>query len=71
MAGFKLILEKPTDWVNRLVIVEKPNGKLRICLDPQPLNNAIKREHLHLPTAAEIFSQISGAYFFSKLDASI
>ena len=27
-------IEKPTDWVNGLVIEEKPNGKLRICLDP-------------------------------------
>ena len=33
-------IEKPTDWLNGLVIVEKPNGKLRICLDPRPLNNA-------------------------------
>ena len=63
-------IKKPTDWVNCLVIVEKPNGKLRICLDPRPLNNAIKREHLHLLTAEEIFSQMSGACFFSKLDAS-
>ena len=51
-------IKKPTDWVNSLVIVEKPNGKLHIWLDPQPLNNAIKREHLHLSTAAEIFSQM-------------
>ena len=40
-------IKKPTDWVNGLVIVEKPNRKLRICLDPRPLNNAIKKEHLH------------------------
>ena len=40
-----------------------------ICLDPRPLNNAIKREQLHLSTAEEIFSQMSGACFFSKLDA--
>ena len=26
---------EPTDWVNSLVIVEKPNRKLRICLDPK------------------------------------
>ena len=64
-------IKKPTDWVNGLVIVKKPNGKLRICLDPRPCNNAIKREHLHLPTAEEIFSQITGACFFSKLDASL
>ena len=63
-------IEKPTDWVNGLVIVEKPNGKLRNCLDPRPLNNAIKREHFHLPTAEELFPQMSGARFSSKLDAS-
>ena len=27
-------IEKNTDWVNGLVIVEKKSGKLRICLDP-------------------------------------
>ena len=63
-------VQKPTNWVNGLVLVEKPNGKLRVCLDPRPLNKAIKREHLHLPTAEEIFSQMSGASYFSKLDAS-
>ena len=63
-------IEKPTDWVNGLVIVEKPNGKLRICLDSRPLNNAIKRERLHLPTTEEIFSQMPGTCFFSKIDAS-
>ena len=63
-------VQKPTDWVNGLVVGEKPNGKLRVCLDTKSLNKAIKREHLHLPTAEEIFSQISGASYFSKLDAS-
>ena len=31
-------IEKPTDCVNSLVILEKLNGKLRICRDPK--NNA-------------------------------
>ena len=34
---------EPSDWVNSLVVVEKPNGQLRICLDPRHLNRAIKR----------------------------
>ena len=63
-------VEKPTDWVNALVVVEKPNGKLRICLDPRPLNQAIKRQHYRLPTTEEILSEMKGANYFSKLDAS-
>ena len=27
-------VDEPNDWVNGLVIVEKPNGKLGICIDP-------------------------------------
>ena len=63
-------VEKSTDWVNALVLVTKPNGKLRVCLDPRPLNHAIKRHHYRLPTAEEIISQMHGAKFFTKLDAS-
>lgn len=31
-------VEYPTDWVNNIQVVEKKNGKLRLCLDPRPLN---------------------------------
>ena len=62
--------QKPTDWVNGFLVVEKSNVKLWVCLDPRYLNKAIKREHLHLPTVEKISSQMSGASYFSKLDAS-
>ena len=38
-------VHEPSDWVNSMVTVIKPNGKLRICIDPRDLNKAIKREH--------------------------
>ena len=60
----------PSDWVNSMVIVEKSNGKLRICLDPRDPNQVIKRHHLQLPTAEEITARMAGASFFAKLDAS-
>ena len=63
-------VQEPTDWVNSLVIIEKSNGKLRVCLDPRPLNKAIKREHFQIPTTEESLSQMSDARYFSKLDAS-
>ena len=43
--GIIVPVEKPTDWVNSLVVREKPNSSLRVCLDPRDLNKAIRREH--------------------------
>ena len=32
-----------TEWLSSLVTVKKPNGKISVCIDPQPLNAALKR----------------------------
>ena len=37
--------EEPTEWVSSLVVVEKPNGKVRLCLDSRDLSKAIQRKH--------------------------
>ena len=63
-------VDHPTEWVNSMVITEKPNGDLRICLDPKDLNRNILREHYTLPKKEEIFAEMCGAKWFSKLDAS-
>ena len=63
-------VDEPTDWVNSMVIVEKRDGKLRICLDPHDLNKAIKREHYPMQSAELIMADMAGAKYFSKLDAS-
>lgn len=63
-------VQGPSDWVSSITVVKKPNGELRICLDPKELNEAIKREHFRLPTLDEIVSKLAGAKYFSTLDAS-
>ncbi len=63
-------VDKPTDWVNSLVIVEKPKGDLRLCLDPKDLNQAVKREHYQIPTIDELSCELAGAQYFSVLDAN-
>jgi hypothetical protein len=64
-------VDQPTEWVNSVVVVEKPNSnKLRICLDPRPLNEAIQRERYKMPTIEEITTRVAGATVFSKLDAN-
>ena len=35
-------VNEPTDWVSSLTYVVKRNGKLRICIDPRPLNKSTK-----------------------------
>ena len=59
---------QPTEWISSMVIVPKKDGKLRICLDPKDLNQAIKREHYHLPTIEEIATRLHGAKVFTVLD---
>ncbi|XP_026050672.1 uncharacterized protein K02A2.6-like [Astatotilapia calliptera] len=64
-------VEEPTDCVNSITCVKKKNtGALRVCLDPKDLNENIKREHYQIPKREEIMSEMAGAKFFSKLDAS-
>lgn len=41
--GYIKKVVKPSDWVSSLVVVRKPNGKLRVCIDPSNLNKSIKR----------------------------
>jgi RNase H-like domain found in reverse transcriptase/Reverse transcriptase (RNA-dependent DNA polymerase)/Integrase zinc binding domain len=61
-------VNKPTEWVNSLVIVEKTNGTLRLCLDPRDLNKVVKREHHMIPTAENIIAKLAGKKVFSVVD---
>ena len=63
-------VNKATDWVNSLVIVEKKDASLRLCLDPKDLNKSIKREHYKPPTAETISSKLNGKRIFTIIDMS-
>lgn len=51
-----------------MAIVRKRNGKLRICIDPQPLNEALIREHYKLPNVDDVLPMLRDANVFSKYD---
>ena len=63
-------IDEPTAWVSSMVIVEKGNGQLPICLDPRDLNSAIKRNHYPMLTVDDVLSKLGRAKIFSELDAS-
>ena len=62
-------VDTPTDWISALVIVTKSNGDLRLCLDPKPLNKALKRNHYPLTTIDDVLPNLQGARLFTVLDA--
>ena len=51
-------VERPTEWVNSVVITRKANGNLRLCLDPKPLNKALKRCHFPMPVIEHILPEL-------------
>ena len=54
-----------------MVDVDKPNVKLRICLDLSDLTKGTtKRHHNYLPATEEILSKLSNEKVFTKLGAS-
>jgi len=61
-------VDGPTDWVNSLVITEKKNGSLRLCLDPKDLNKSIKREQFQIPTFEDVITRMGSKKVFTILD---
>ena len=66
----KLHINEATDWVHNLVLVRKPNGKLRVCLDPCTINKALRFNIHHVKTFPELTSHIGKVMYVSKIDAN-
>ena len=66
----KLDHNTPTPWLNSYVIVKKPNGSLRICLDPTNLNKYIVRPVCNSHTLDDVSHLLKDAKHFSVFDAT-
>ncbi len=59
---------EPSEWVHPMQIAFKPDGRLRICMDPRYLNQFLERAIFPFPSLDQVFSSIKGAKYFSKID---
>ena len=55
---------EPTELVNRMMVVGKPDGNVRICLDPSELNRTIQRQNFSMPTVEQLFVKIGKSQTF-------
>ena len=62
-------VDEHTDWCFSLAFSTKKDGSMRICIDPQRLNNSLKRCPHKIPTVEELNPQFAKARVFSKPDA--
>lgn len=61
-------VDQPTPWVSSVVVTTKKSGALRVCVDPRPLNKALKRETYPMPILDEILPDLSQAKVFTTVD---
>lgn len=63
-------VDEPTEWCAPMVVVLKPNGSVRICVDFTGLNHHVLREWHPIPSVEHTLGLLHGAKIFSKLDAN-
>lgn len=55
-------------WKSAVVMVPKPDGKIRFCVNYKPLNKITKFDNYPLPNLQDLLSSLHGARFFISLD---
>nr|GEZ22437.1 putative reverse transcriptase domain-containing protein [Tanacetum cinerariifolium] len=55
-------------WGAPVLFVKKKDGSIRICIDYRDLNRVTIRNRYLLPRIDDLFDQLQGAKFFSKID---
>ena len=63
-------VKEHTEWINSIVPVMKPNGSLRLCLDPKDLNKAIERNQWYSRTIDNILPELAKSKYKTLKDAT-
>lgn len=63
-----IIERASSQFINPMVVVTKPNGKIRLCLDARKLNSILLPDYECARSTEELFQKCAGVKFMSKLD---
>ena len=65
-----LSVDETAEWCNSLVLIPKTNGRVRLCLDPTQLNQALIRSVHRGATFNDILPKHNNAKYLSLIDVS-
>jgi hypothetical protein len=57
-----------TDWVSNLVLVNKKQGTIRVCVDYRDINKACPKDNFPTPFIDQIVDDCAGSEIFSLMD---
>ena len=57
-----------TDWVSNIVLVNKKQGTIRICIDYRDINRACPKDNYPTPYIDQIIHDSTGSEMFSFMD---
>ena len=60
-----------SNWSNPIVIIKKPNGEYRFCLDFRKVNKISKKDLYPIPLINELLDTLRSAKFISKRDLKL
>jgi len=63
-----IIRDGSKTWAANVVVVDKKNGKKRLCIDYRPLNSITTVDSYPLPRIQETLDSFDGAQWFSTID---
>jgi hypothetical protein len=63
-----LIQPSKSQWTSPVVVVEKKNGKKRLCVDYRKLNSVTKKNNYPLPRIDDMLETLEGSRWFTSLD---
>ena len=68
LQGKGFIRSSTSPWGARVLFVKNKDGTLRLCVDYRKLNKVTVKNKYPLPHIEDLFDQLNGACYFSKID---